>query len=140
MGIFSNIFGGNNKSTEYIEKMRAETTKINEDVAQEIESCLIYIKSSSSNILARCIAIDPTDTNLSLNCLKAMNVLEEQAKTVLNQALTTRMQIASAGQEIDWEKLLQMLKQWRITAFQINPSIDATIRKINAILDQAGKL
>lgn len=136
MGFLSSLFGAG-KSAEIVEQRRREATEINEDVAAAIENCLAYIRSSSSQMLKRCANLAPDETTLAMDCLKTLNLLEQQAQTAKGQADNTRAQIGAAGPSIDWDKLVRMLREWRVTSTQIKPQAEATVAKLNDILDQA---
>lgn len=139
MGFLSSLFGSG-KSPEIVEQRRREAAAINEDVAAAIEDCLTYIRTSSSQMLKRCSDLAPGETTLAMDCLKSLNLLEGQAMTAQGQANNTRAQIIAAGPSIDWDKLVRMLREWRVTSSQILPSAEATVAKLNGILDQAEAL
>lgn len=139
MGFLSSLFGSG-KSAEIVEQRRREATEINEDVAAAIEDCIAYIRASSSEMMKRCANLPPDETKLAMDCLKTLNFLDEQAVTAQAQADNTRSQIIAAGPSIDWDKLVRMLREWCVTSTQIKPQAEATVAKLNGILDQADAL
>lgn len=139
MGFLSSLFGWG-RSAELVEQRRAEAAAINEEVSSAIEDCLVYIRSSSSQMLKRCANLPPEETSLAMDCLKTLNLLDGQAMTAKGQADNTRAQIVAAGPSIDWDRLVRMLREWRVTSTQIKPQAEATVAKLNGILDQADAL
>jgi hypothetical protein len=139
MGFLSSLFGSR-KSAEVVEQRRREAAEINEEVAVAIEDCIAYIRASSSEMMRRCASFPPDETKLAMDCLKTLNFLDEQAVTAQGQANSTRAQIVAAGSSIEWDRLVRMLREWRLTSMQIKPQAEVTVAKLNNILDQAEAL
>jgi hypothetical protein len=91
-------------------------------------------------MLKRCSDIAPGETILAIDCLKSLNFLESQAMSAQSQARNTTAQIITAGPSIDWDKLIRMLREWRVTSKQVQLEAEETVAKLNGILDQAEAL
>jgi hypothetical protein len=140
MGFLSDLFGSGESANAKLERDRAEAASLNEEVAENVNGSIELIRAESARLLKRCAAISPDDGDLALSCLNSMNLLKGQADQVLAQTHQFRENIASSGKSIDWNRLLRMLEDWKITSLGLRQSVVETVRKLDGILDQAGSL